>query len=240
MSLILDKAVRNQIGASLLAVRQTVEELKGQTLDLPGIDVLTEELINKNHQTALDADRSFLEPETSIAYYGVLALGIMSITAEHDTPILPLDWINPDERPNPNLVVAHLVNSMTNYALAVLRLVEAGLESPARSLLRNFLELSWLVLVVTADQGKMVTYSGVDSDEQEYDAYSKHFAAQKVRRQLTEIEQNLGLPPDATEALSSRRSKLYGFYSKNIHHGYSSGVLGSYAFPVESSGLLTC
>ena len=67
-----------------------------------------------------------------------------------------------------------LVN-ISNYTLGVTSLVEAGLESPARIVLRNLLELSWLILVVFSKRAKMIAYVQGKDDQEEYDLYRKHF-----------------------------------------------------------------
>ncbi len=240
MHLVSDDMVREQIEVSLEAARQLIPELSDQGLNLETVDAFCQVLITERRESILETIREELSSELSIAYFGAIVAGILSLVIldKSASPVLPPDWISLDCRPDPNLVVGHMLANVTNYTLAITHLVEVGLESPARTNLRNLLELSWLFLVILAKREKMIAYTKGADNETERRLYFKYFAPKKLRRGLIEIETNSGLPDDVIKALSDTRSGLYDMYSRTVHSAYSDLVIGALGFSFEDEDRL--
>jgi hypothetical protein len=167
MCLIRDTDVRNGIDRSLQAIRLSVDTLSGQGFNLPAVDACASELMAKHAPRTAKRARSILEPELSIAYFGTLTLGMTSVVAEHDTPVLPANWIAADGRPDPNFVFAKMLTSLANSALGIVHLIERGIEEPARVVLRSFLELSWITCLALARRDIMIAYCKANNDAEE-------------------------------------------------------------------------
>ena len=238
MKLIFDQNIRNQIENSLKLVSALIPELGQQNMNLERIDAICQVLITDSRLTVANAIHEHIGNELSLAYFGVIITGIMSITLE-ENPVLPEDWISPGGTPNPNFIISKMLVSATNYALAVIHLVEAGLEAPARANLRTFLELSWLIMVTSARREKLIIYAQEVDDKAERKLYHKHFAASKLRRGLLEIEKITGIAEIASLALSDLRTELYGFYFKAIHNAFSDATIGAFAFSFEDDRLFS-
>ena len=231
MKLIFDQSIREQIESSLMLARELIPELAQQNMDLEGVDAFCEVLITESRFTIMDTVRKYASSELSIAYFGVLTTGMLSLTLELH-PVFVKDWIG-SSKPDPNLIISKMIVSMTNYALSIVQLVEAGLEASARSILRSFLELSWLIIVVSAKREKLLTYSQDYDDEMERKIYRDHFSAKKLGVEIVGIEKNLRIEEDIIPVLSNLRSSLYSYYSKSIHNAYGNAVIGAMAFSFE-------
>lgn len=237
--LISDESVREQIAHCLALIDGLLPDLADHTMSLEKLDKFCQALIADNRDSATSNIRKEMGGELSIAYLGTLLIGLTSIVVEHDKPrLLSKSLIHPTGIPDPNFVFAKMLVKLANYVLAVIYLVEAGLESQARTTLRVFLELSWLTILVVADPEKMTVYAQETDEETEKKLYYKHFTASKLLRGLADIESQLGFPKDVQQALSNIRSELYSMYSKTVHHSYAELMIGSMSYSFEKEPML--
>jgi hypothetical protein len=236
MNLIFDEIVRENIEISLKAVPLFIPALAQQSLTIEGIDAFCQILIADNCQDVINDTRQYLSHEISIAYYGALIIGMLSLIVDEE-PILSPSWINADCIPNPNFVLSKMFVNISNCVLGVITLVEVGLDSPARAALRKLLELSWLTLVIFAKQEKIIAYIQ-GQEEEEHEIYRKHFSPKKLRQELINVEILTGLAEVAQRAVSEIREELYGSYSQAVHNRYSELIGATMSFSLEREGIL--
>lgn len=236
MTLIINDAVRKNIEISL-ELAQFLPELNNQNLKLETIDAFCQVLIIENQENIQKIIAKELSEEVSVAHFGAMTCGFLSITIL-DTPILPLDWASTNCVPNPNLVIGHMLVHVANSILAIIHLIDAGLESSARIQLRNLLELTWLILVILSKREKMMLYTQGTDDESERKLYFQHFSPKKLRDQMIQIEEDSGFSSNVMKKLSDLRSSLYSMYSKSVHNAYTDTVIGALGFSFKEDDKL--
>jgi len=188
MSLIADTTVRLQIEATLQEIQAALPEVRSEGLDIAAVDQFARTWIEQSRTQCLESSRPLLEPEISISYFGVLTLGALHrALASRDVTLFPADRISPTGAPDPTFIFSGLISTLTNSALGVIILAEAGLESPARVVVRNFAELSWLTLLAFHSRDVMTAYTETD-EELEKNAYYKYLKAKRLLEELAKLE----------------------------------------------------
>lgn len=222
---IFDRVVREKILQCLNTIDNSSDELNGHTININKLDEFCEKLIADNRTSATNKIQEEMGEEISIAYFGALLVGLMAVVVEHDEQsVLPKNWANSTGIPDPNLVMARLLIKLSNSALGVIYLIEAGLESQARAILRVFLELSWLTILVATDQEKMKAYTEAN-DLTERKIHHEHFTAKKLLQHITEICAQLGYSLRLQEVLFNICNNLYSHYSRTIHNSFAETMI---------------
>jgi hypothetical protein len=174
--------------------------------------------------------RSELSLDLNVSVLGIATLSMVTMVI--DNPQETLDIFLPTNSAHPNFVLRCLLTNIVNNTIGILKLLEAGLNTPASVVLRNTLELSWLTIVIAYDEDKMKSYAGDIDHKEERKRYNQHFAAKKLVEKLAEIELKLGLDSEATNDLGKKRDHAYGYYSRIVHGSYISQLFG--AFDMEN------
>ncbi|MCV6609217.1 MAG: hypothetical protein OIF55_00440 [Amphritea sp.] len=234
MQAIENDAYRNIARSVLEKLNKIYIPITGSSLDMEGLREIidfvedhsrnTEKIVKNNMKDAL-----------SISSIGLVSIGLLSLSLhpkDNPSELFPDDWLSPSGV-NPNLVLSHMLNHLTNYGLAVQVLIEKGLDAQARSQLRLLIELSWLILALVYDRELWIGYVTTD-EESESKFWSKNLKSYQLNRLLNDIEQGVGMDDELLETMRSCRKESYAMYSNVVHHSYTSVMLGAMAFSEES------
>ncbi len=207
-----------------------------QQINSSFFDELSEVVLHRQASVAEQVSREH-QDLISLSYVGALA--VASFAVLFDQPglprIVPLSWKEAGI-PDPELTIHALLSSICGHSLAVLSLIRSGFEAPARILLRNVHELSWITIAVSADIEMMRVYAQDLPDEEERRLFWTYFSPRALNTRLERLETDLGLEDDVTSALAASRRNTYAFYSKTVHNSYASIILGLVGFSMERTG----
>ncbi len=237
MSLITSAAIREVCARVLSTLPSTHSEFVKEGFTINLIDELADVLDRRQTSIELQVSQE-REDRLSICYLGALAIASFAVLfSEPKLPrVIPAAWIRSSGIPDPDLVVHALLSSICAHSLAVLKLVRSGLEPPARIVLRNVHELTWIAVVVSAEGDAMRVFAQDLPDDEERRLFRTHFSVASLNGRLKRIESSLGLPDDVSSSLRASRRSTYAFYSKTVHNSYPSIALGLVGFSMEREG----
>jgi len=233
MRLLTDKTVRKQVASALMEMRKIWSSSPDvQPLTVEGLEQIGS-LIFLRRRESSELARLKFGKEMSIGLLSALTFGCVSIAIDkHYThrALLPRNWISPTKKPDPNRVIHHLLVQVANHSLAIIGLIELGLDSSARVVLRALQELCWLTVLVASDRDKMIAYCQATGHGRARKVWSESFSSGKLRDGLLSLERRLRFPFPAK--MRRYRRNLYAFYSQSVHSSVGASTVGSYA--VES------
>lgn len=235
-TLITSKETRKLMTSLLRKTRHMINSGKGEGEEILScsMELIKEmdDLILENRQTVAREIHTHLVEEVSLAYLGIYVFAILSMAAydekNPEVGFLPEAWLG-SNCVNPNLVFHFHMIHITNHALAVVNLVESGLDNSARVVLRTVQELCNLVPVLITDVEKMRIYV-TTKDEDERRAWQTHFSPGKLSSALKKVEENLGVPQEVREILTQTREDNKTFFSKSVHSSYPVSTVLSQCF----------
>lgn len=220
------------------ARRQLPKELK-QEATLYEIDRVWGSFIRQSRTSATKEVRRDFSEGLGAAHTGILATGLLgfglidaNLKAKEIDPareLLPRDWLNEEARPTPNLLLGGHFTLIANYALAIVTLVEAGLEMPARVLMRALHEYVHLVLVLASDRDKMRAHHSAESPAEGREAYYKHFTPKKIARAIESLEARVGFDEATSGFFKERRITTHEYYTSAVHPTAVFGFVGAFA-----------
>jgi len=189
--------------------------------------------INNIQNNAKKKHQTYFSNELTLANLFVLCLSTVSLSLhsdEYDEEIFPKDWLSSNPYPNPNFILSNLLLQLTNYTLAIIDLVEKGLDSPAKALARTISELSSQTLILIYFRDDFKEYVKGTDDKLSTEIWYKLFAKNKIHKKLSIIEKETETDKELIEYMYNFRKEEYEFFSESIHHSYISVNLGSYAW----------
>jgi hypothetical protein len=224
---------RKIIEATLEDVNETLGGIIEKNVLISDVDDILQ-IINKQLIENEQLSQSIFSELRTITGLGMASIGLLALTVgpdpiKNESRLFPRDWLGSNERPNPDLVISHLLCNLSNYALSVDTLINKGLDTQARSQLRIFLELSWMTLNIISDKE---LFSGfVCSDEiEEKRFWAKNLKSFQLNSRLSDLEKLFELEPQLQSNISQLRKDNYSFYSSIVHHSYSATMLGALSF----------
>lgn len=140
--------------------------------------------------------------------------------------LYPADWLQPEPRGNPDAILSCVLCQLANYGYAVVNLVEKGIDTPARALLRATADLSYLLAVVASDREAFQAYT-LPGSESPKEQWYKLFSNRKTAARFRKIDAERGLPPEWTEWMRGFREENNEFFSEAIHHSATSVLVGA-------------
>lgn len=237
MTLVTYAPVRKLCEQVLATLQSTDADYVNHNFPMELVDRMSDVIERRQTSTELQVSRE-QEELLSICYLGTLA--VVSFAVLFNGPKLPRvllsAWDGPKGSPDADFVVQGLLSSICAHSLAVLKLVRCGFEPPARIVLRNVHELTWIAITVCADLESMRLFAQDLSDEDERRLFRTHFSTRALNARLQAIESSIGLPDDVSSELRASRSSTYAFYSKTVHNSYPSVMLGMIGFSLERKG----
>lgn len=128
----------------------------------------------------------------------------------------------------PTAVIANLLIQACNYSLSIVKLIEAGLDTPAHTLLKSLQELCWLILTLCSEREKMEQYCKLRGSENTEELWYKHFRPAKLKKSIKKLEGVLDFPFDLTMELNEIRDTSYRNNSNFSHHRYAESMVTAY------------
>lgn len=151
----------------------------------------------------------------------------MALHANKDAlRLYPIDWLETEARGNPDVIMSCVLCQLANYGYSAVDLVEKGIDTPARALVRSAADLSYLLAVIASDQETFQAYalpSSASAKEQWY----KLFSSRKIAARMRKIDAECGLPAEWTEAMRTYREENNQFFSEAVHHSATSVLVGA-------------
>ncbi len=233
--MILNKKIRKQLLRSFSKVRRRARGEVPESARLTNLDSLLEILNDRQKEARKTIAKEFNEL-ISIAYIGVLIFGYLefALTSDDESNIFPKDWLSEDGAPDPNNIIGLLFGTLSHEAHGVLKLVESGLEGPARSLMRILIEHCFLTLVLCSDKEKLLLYHGAQSPAEARDIWNKHLRPKTISAALKLIEQKLSINEEVHEI----RQHLYDMYTQFAHNNAIANCFGSVLTSLEDHNIL--
>ncbi|WP_136512924.1 hypothetical protein [Geomonas edaphica] len=223
--------VRNILKTCFREIRKNGPKEVRAAAKLSNLDVLDRFFSDCQRETFIES-RSELSELLSIGYVCGILFGFLALAVEHDkVEMLPADWLGASN-PNPNFVLSSSLIVISNYSISILKLVESGLNTPARSLIRVLLEHCWLLLSILSDRELFRLYCQGRASEEARELWYKHFKPKKLNSHLNAIERRIWF--DNNNLMAQTRETLYNHYSRSVHIDYLTNVLGGFALSSET------
>ncbi|WP_338542442.1 DUF5677 domain-containing protein [Paenibacillus tundrae] len=149
---------------------------------------------------------------------------------DHKNPMLD-DFLDiTSDSLTPSLLYQNMITIISNHVLAIIRLVEGGLDTSARALIRVLAETIFIFIIVFTSKDHFDNYCNGTNDEEARSIWYKFFSKKKIHVELKKIEKRIGLPEEIVSEINEIRTSIYKEYSSVVHSSAYSSVLGSYAF----------
>ncbi|MDD3022145.1 MAG: DUF5677 domain-containing protein, partial [Alphaproteobacteria bacterium] len=149
----------------------------------------------------------------------------MAIIIQDEKP-LRSDWLKPISRGN--FILRSNLLQLTNHALAILGLIERGFSNSARSLLRTFIEATWLTVIFCGNRDKAQQYAKSMDFLEAKKIWQQHFSPKAMKISLSDIERQFDWGEDITKYLHKHREQIYQLHTQSAHN--TSSVLGLLSF----------
>ncbi|MED4532934.1 DUF5677 domain-containing protein [Metabacillus fastidiosus] len=218
-------------------IRETVELFLEEYInkDKVNIDISNsyisefEELILEGRKDSNEIIKNKLESELSITYLYIIEIAVLSLAFNQDKEGFFSEIWNRINIREPNHTFESIYTNITNHALSVVLLVESGLDTSARSLLRVLIELTWISILTLADKEKLKIYQKTTDKDIEKTAWYNHFKPKKLSDGIMKLEKTLGIDDEEfLKYLDETRSEMYSFLSKYSHSSYTAVSIGAY------------
>jgi hypothetical protein len=234
--LVSDKDVRRQIAEVMKANKKYFPHAKEEPT-LREFDQMCN-LLRERRREANTHAASYHQRELSTAYLSIWALALTCLAVaprRGRKPPVPKKWLDKSGKPDPNWLLQNLLLQIVNYSLAVVRLIEDGLDIPSRCVLRALNGLSCQFLVLSSDSSKLVTYAKLKNPSEAKQVWYELFAKKgKLQKSLTDLESRAGLPSSLVSELSSFRDHVNTSHSQAVHHSFASAVICAYTGDFDS------
>jgi len=183
-----------------------------------------------SRKEAVQSSSTHFERELSLCYLHILTFSMMSLGIDlKKRKTLPIDpnWLGRNgTAPNPNFILQSMLVQVVNYSLAIIHLVEDGLDNPARCVLRALNELASQCIVLLSDRDQLATYASAHTADEAKSVWYKLLAKKgKLKKSLSKLELQLGIPEQIVPDLKVVREQIDLEYSQAVHHSYSSTLV---------------
>jgi hypothetical protein len=171
----------------------------------------------------------YFKLDFSVAYTGIVYFAYLSLAFYQDDKMNnPLPEKNNEV--DGNLVISNLLVQFTNHSLSIVKLIEHGLDSSSRPLLRVLFELASTILVLLKDEMLLTEYCKGNDEKAASKFWDKNFSRGKLARLLSNLELDMGLDQDLVNELGNWRIGAFKDYSASVHSSYHASMLGAYSF----------
>jgi hypothetical protein len=168
----------------------------------------------------------------------VAALAFCVLSRDHSERPLPVDWGGKQDGGGSFALYCLLVQYV-NHSMSVVRLCQDGFDNSAKILVRTMLEMTRIVLVVSADSGYMQSYLNSGKNEQCRKEWRKKSETDEILRRLGEIECEMGLSRQTTDYMGAKRMNTYKYLCQATHSSIQEMAASSFVNIKDSDdGLL--
>ncbi len=168
--------------------------------------------------------QELLQPWLSIFEFGLEWLAHVHIALNNKDDIES----NPDRR-----VPWVLLGSASAFGWSLRRLCLTGFDTPARALLRTYVESLLLCITVLHDKELAKAYQEADTDEKVVNFWHTQASPKRLHRRIMEIERNFGMDSDLVAAMTAWRREEYEVLSQSSHLSYIAAALTCFPILIE-------
>jgi hypothetical protein len=124
-----------------------------------------------------------LQPWLAIFEFGIEWLACIHVALDTETSV--------NQQTPCHRVTSNLIGSAVSFGLSLRNLCLSGFDTPARALLRSYVEILLLCLAVLHDESLAQAYKDAQDDEQAKDFWDKCASPRKLHDRIIQIEKNL-------------------------------------------------
>jgi len=202
-----------------------------KTVKVSDIDAIIS-FINGQQKDGRKINTDFFNNELTLANLSTLCISMISLSlhsSESDEEIFPKNWLSEDESPNPNLILSNLFLQITNYSIAIIDLLEKGLDNPARTLVRSISELCNQTIILIYSRDDFKEYIKGKDENTSNQIWYRLFSKNKMFEKISAIEKNIGFDNELIDFFYTYRKERHQFFSESVHHSYVSVNIGAYS-----------
>ncbi|WP_207621435.1 hypothetical protein [Chelativorans oligotrophicus] len=118
-----------------------------------------------------------------------------------------------------------LTGAAVSFGVSIRSLVISGLDTPARALLRTYVETLFLCIAVLHDRALGEAYVAADSDPRIKDFWHSTASPKRLHERIIAIEKKIGLDKDLVDMMTTWRREEYEILSQSSHLSYLAAVL---------------
>ncbi len=120
-----------------------------------------------------------------------------------------------------------LIGAAVSFGLSIRTLLLNGFDTPARALLRTYVETLFLCIVLLHDRNLAAAFAAADSDEEVKNFWHTSASPKRLHEQIISVEKKVGLDKDTVHSLTAWRREEYEILSQSSHLSYMAAVLTS-------------
>jgi hypothetical protein len=159
-------------------------------------------------------------------WLGIFEFGIEWLACIH----VALDTDNNENRQRPrHRVTWALVGAAVSFGLSVRTLCLSGFDTPARALLRSYVDALLLCLAVLHDDDLAQAYMDAQDDAQVKTFWHKFASPKNLHKRIIHIEKTTGFDQETITAMTEYRHGEYEILSQSAHLSYIVSCLTSMA-----------
>lgn len=118
-----------------------------------------------------------------------------------------------------------LTGAAVSFGVSIRSLVISGLDTPARALLRTYVEALLLCIAVLHDRTLGEAYVAADTDAQIKDFWHSSASPKKLHERIIAVEKKIGLDNETIDAMKNWRREEYEILSQSSHLSYIAAAL---------------
>lgn len=231
-----DKTIRELTSIWLQIIREKHQGDRPFSLTLEILDMFMSELTRYQRIANRNARRYF-SLEMFACHVLVVAVGellhIVDGYRENGVQLFPADWYA--DIPDPEFIVQSQLMQIANHGLAALRLIEDGLDTPARVVVRTLIELSLHLIIFSGDKKSFTQYVVAKTPDDLTKLWHNTLKSkvllkriEAVTRDLIERNREMGIDLELPSWVGDYWKNLYSRYSEAVHPSVLMLAAGSF------------
>lgn len=204
------------------------------------IENATNFILSRHEKNSRQA-RKLFHQELIISYSCIVYISYLALAIDQTKESTPIcvDWMEGENLGiDPNFIVSSVLVNISNNCLSIIRLIECGLDTSARPLIRVLFELVTILMLITTDKDIMNEYCRGKDQESANKIWYKSFRTKSIFDKLKKLENELDFDEELIATLDKWRQGAFKDFSSNIHNSYYSIVIGAYSFPDNEDDML--
>lgn len=166
-----------------------------------------------------------LQPHLAIFEFGLEFLSYVHIALSSNNQIGPSDE---DTR-----AAWALTGSAVSFGVSIRSLVISGLDTPARALLRTYVEALLLCVAILHDPALGKAYVAADTDTQIKNFWHSVASPKRLHERIIAIERKIGFGQEIIDSMTRWRLEEYEILSQSSHLSYRAAALTTLSQKLE-------
>ncbi|MGO8869456.1 MAG: hypothetical protein ACLQME_23470 [Alphaproteobacteria bacterium] len=158
-----------------------------------------------------------LQPWLGILEFGIEWLSYVHVALDSEMSV--------DQQSSIHRVTWALTGSAVSFGLSLRALCLSGFDTPARALLRSYVEVLLLCLAALHDEGLAQAYQDAQADAQAKTFWHTMASPKNLHNRIIQIEKNSGLDRQAILEMTEFRHAEYEILSQSAHLSYAASFL---------------